>query len=264
MHPIERLRWIARAHGEAPSALAVEAAWTISELAIDDPAAVVTACRRLIEAHVTVGPLWWVAANLLASSDPDQAARKAVDELLSDTTGDMLAEELSARVSDEAAIVVTCPTETVLEALSYRPAAVVRVLGPSHARRAELRKFESLVYEVHGFEPDRAEEAVEGATVVLVEALAAGSAGVVANAGTATLARLARQASVPLWAVAGVGRVLHDHLLREMLRRAGSDVDLIGPELLEAVFGRGGLESPVEGLARSTCPPAPELLVRAG
>ncbi|MGD0942767.1 MAG: hypothetical protein ABR972_00605 [Acidimicrobiales bacterium] len=264
MHPIERLRWIARASDEAPATLGAEAAWTISELAMDEPAAVVTACRRLIESHVTAGPLWWVAATLLVAPDPDRAARRVVDELVSDPTAGLLADALSGRFGDGEAVVVTCPTETVLEAFSCLPWAVVRVVGPSPGRRAEVRRFEAHVSEVSGWEPDEAEEAVEGAAVVIVEALAAGPSGVLASAGTSGLAQAAREASVPLWAVAGVGRLLHDELLGEMLRRAGDTVELIGQGSFEVVIGPTGPENPAVCLGRPLCPPAPELLVRAG
>src|ERR1019366_1594347 len=177
MHPIERLRWIARDRDEAPTALAVEAAWAISELALDEPPAVVTACRRLVASHVTVGPLWWVAATVLVAPDPDQAARRAVGELCSDPTAELLAGALSQHVAGEAAVVVACPAETVLEALSHRPSSVVRVVGSSLGLRGEVRGFGALVQEASGWELDEAREAVDGAGVVLVEALAAGPRG---------------------------------------------------------------------------------------
>jgi hypothetical protein len=117
---------------------------------------------------------------------------------------------------------------------------------------------------VSGWEPDEAEDVVEGAAVVIVEALAAGPSGVLASAGTSGLARAAREASVPVWAVAGVGRLLHDDLLGEMLRRAGDTVELIGEGSFEVVIGPTGPENPAACLSRPLCPLAPELLVRAG
>jgi hypothetical protein len=264
VHPIERLRWIARARGEAPTTLAAEAAWTISELAADEPAAVVTACRRLVESHVTAGPLWWVAASVLVAPDPDRASRRVVDELLSDPTADLLAKALSDRFSEEGTFVIACPVETVLEAFSQLPYSVARVVGSPARCRAEVHSFEAFVHSASGWDFDEAYGAVDGASVVLIEAFAAGSAGVLSAPGTAALAEAAREASVPIWAVVPVGRLLDSQLLAEMLRRAGDGVELISPELIEAVVGPSGLETPVEGLGRQLCPPAPELLVRAG
>ncbi|MGA3354614.1 MAG: hypothetical protein ABSD85_15740 [Acidimicrobiales bacterium] len=264
MHPIERLRWIARARDEATATLAAEAAWTISELAVEDPAAVVTACRRLVESHVTAGPMWWVAATLLVAPDPGQAAQRAVDDLLSDPTADLLAEVLSEHLGTGAVVVVACPAETVLEALSQARSAAVRVVGSLPARRAELRRFEAVVPAASGWDLDEAVDAVQGAGLVLVEALAAGPAGVLLATGTEGLVNAARAASVPLWAVVGAGRVLHAQLLEEMLRRADGEVELIGPGSIEVVIGPSGPGTPAEGLGRQPCPPAPELLVRAG
>ena len=47
MHPIERLRYVARAAGEGPGLLAGEAAGALAAFA-DDPQGLVTACRRLV------------------------------------------------------------------------------------------------------------------------------------------------------------------------------------------------------------------------
>jgi hypothetical protein len=264
VHPIERLRWIARTHDEATTMLAAEAAWTISELAAEDPAAVVTACRRLVEAHVTAGPLWWVAATLLVSPDPSSAARIAVDDLLADPTADFLADELNERLVGDAVLVVVCPAEIVLEALSQLPSTTVRVVGSLPRRRAVVRAFEANLSEASGWDSDEAAQAVKGAAVVLLEALAAGPAGLIVAAGSQSLVEAAHEASVPVWAVVGVGRVIDVKLLEEMRRRAGEDVELVDPGDLEAVLGPSGIVTPVVGLGRQPCPPAPELLVRAG
>ena len=57
MHPIERLRWIARAEDEPAASLGSEAAWTLAELAEQEPNALLTACRRLLDRHPACGPL---------------------------------------------------------------------------------------------------------------------------------------------------------------------------------------------------------------
>ena len=56
MHPIERLRYVARADGAGPSLLAQEAARGLAGFGAD-PAALVTACRL----SSTWGPMppWW-------------------------------------------------------------------------------------------------------------------------------------------------------------------------------------------------------------
>ena len=264
MHPIERLRWIALEQEEASATLAAEAAWTLSELAGEDPVAVVTACRRLVESHGTAGPFWWVAATLLAAPDPSEAARRAVDELLSDPTADLLAEVLGERLGYDAVVVVACPAETVREALSQASVSAVRVVGALPGRRADLRRFSAVVREASDWDIDEAVVAVQGASLVLLEPLAAGPAGVLVATGVGDLVGAATAASVPSWAVVGAGRVLHPRLLEEMLRRAEGKLKLIGPDSIEVVIGPSGPGTPTEGLGHEACPSAPELLIRAG
>jgi hypothetical protein len=57
---------------------------------------------------------------MLAASHPDQVARRAVGELLSDPTADFLAAGLSERLVASGHIVIACPAQTVLEACSRR------------------------------------------------------------------------------------------------------------------------------------------------
>src|ERR1700689_4842391 len=96
MHPIERLRWIAGAEDEPAASLASEAAWTLGELARDEPTAVLTASRRLLDRHPACGPLWWVCAKLAGADDAVEVARGAAVELCSDSTPDRIAAALRA------------------------------------------------------------------------------------------------------------------------------------------------------------------------
>ena len=94
MHPIERLRYVARADWAPPALLASEAAWALSELAGHEAAAVLPACRRLLDRHAGCGPLWWVAARILTAGDPISEAERCADELDRDMTLELLAEEI--------------------------------------------------------------------------------------------------------------------------------------------------------------------------
>jgi translation initiation factor 2B subunit (eIF-2B alpha/beta/delta family) len=108
--------------------------------------------------------------------------------------------------------------------------------------------------------------------VVIIEALAAGPTGVVAAAGSHAAAAVARGAGIPVWAVAGVGRVLPGRLWEAMLFRLDERGDepwdraeeLVPAELVDLVVGPVGRESPEVALNRPSCPVAPELLRHAG
>src|SRR5947209_1414480 len=101
MHPIERLRMVARAAGEGPALIAQEAAGALVAFG-DEPAGLVTACRRLVDRQPTSGPIWWLAARVLCSSDPTQEAWRAVEELQDDPTS----RELAAALPDGAVVTV--------------------------------------------------------------------------------------------------------------------------------------------------------------
>lgn len=120
MHPIERLRWIARAEGEADTALAAEAAFTLAELAEQEPVALLTASRRLLERHPACGPLWWVCARLLeeaSGADPYESGRRLAVELVGDGVARSLARALRADLSSNDVIVATLPNEALGAAL---------------------------------------------------------------------------------------------------------------------------------------------------
>ena len=80
MHPIERLRYVARARGADAESLVRETAGALRGLGLD-MSGLVVACRRIVERHPTSGPLWWLCARMLTSSDPLAAGRAAVDEI---------------------------------------------------------------------------------------------------------------------------------------------------------------------------------------
>ena len=66
MHPIERLRFVARDTG-APSDEVVRGAASSLAGFASDPASLLTACRRLIDRHAANGPVWWVCARTLSA-----------------------------------------------------------------------------------------------------------------------------------------------------------------------------------------------------
>ena len=83
VHPIELLRHVARASpGWADeSELAADAAIGLAALSHDDPAALVTACARMLERHPDCEPLRRACERMLAASDPDKEADQILQEL---------------------------------------------------------------------------------------------------------------------------------------------------------------------------------------
>jgi hypothetical protein len=287
MHPIERLRSVARAGREDATTLAREAASALAAFS-SEPAALVTACRALVARQPTCGPVWWLAARVLAAADPGMEAWQAARELGRDDTPFVLA----AALPEGATVVVLGWTEQVASALVRRgdvQALVVDALEEGGPLVRWLRRGD---VEAELVPESGVASAVRGSQLVLLEATAlggplepghepasgaepqaapgpepgSGAGGLVALAGSAAAAATARQCGVPVWAVAGVGRVLPPTLWNAMTTRLAAnpcpwndEEEIVPLTWVDAVAGPLGVEPVAEALARPTCPPAPEL-----
>jgi len=128
VHPIERLRYVARAGWAGPASLGAEAAYALADLAEYEPAALLPACRRLLERNASCGPLWWVAARMCSTGDPMAEAERCAEELEEDPSEELLEQALLDRprvvrhggVSDVAAADVV-----VLESDALGPTGMV-------------------------------------------------------------------------------------------------------------------------------------------
>ena len=262
MHPIERLRMVARAGRQEPTMLAREAASALGTFAAE-PAALVTACRRLVDRQPTCGPVWWVAARVLAAADPAREAWQAGHDLATDPTASVLADALP----DEAKVVVLGWPEQIADALLRRGDVEARVVD-CFAEGGDLARW----LRRSGSDAEIVPEAGTGAAVaasdlVLLEAVALGPTGFVATGGSAAAAAAGRLLGVPVWVVAAEGRVLPESLWTALTARLcaraqpwSQDEEIVPLAWADAVAGpTGGILDPDAAAARPTCPPAPEL-----
>lgn len=268
MHPIERLRYVARASGAEPSLLVRETAAALAEVVRVEPVGLVPACRRLIDRHLTTGPVWWLSARMLTAAEPLEAAWLAAAELEQDQTADTLA----AALPDDATVTIIGWPDLAAAALRRRGDVEVLVADAMGDGSALARRLAD-----HGTDvavvPDRGVAAAAIVSdLVLVEALAAGPSGVLAVAGSHGAAAAAHHVGVPVWAVTGVGRVLPPALWDALLARLDQGdeepwdrgVELVPAGLVVATAGPTGRMATADGLALTTCPVAPELLRHAG
>jgi NAD(P)-dependent dehydrogenase (short-subunit alcohol dehydrogenase family) len=256
MHPIERLRHVARASGAPAGELGWAAARALISVTADDPVALVTGCRRLVDRHPTAGPIWWLAARVLVSPDPVAEAYAAAEEL----DGDATARHLAVDIPQDATVTVVGDVEQAAEALRRRGDLEVLVVG------AAPMAWEDDWTEVS---PAGVGAAVATSNLVLLEASALGPTGFVAPAGSRAAAAVARHASVPVWVVAGAGRVLPGRLwdaLAGRIDECGDPWDLaeeiVPLDLADRVAGPAGVGPATEAPKRADCPIAPELLRR--
>lgn len=264
MHPIERLRYVARAGGVDLVELVQDAAGALSGFA-SDPAALVTACRSLIDRHPSAGPVWWLAARVLCAADPGAEAWQAADDLEQDQTARAVLRHVPA---DSTALVVGWPT-TVAGGLVRRGDCRLLVVdaGGSFGFRADRLGRYDLDIE-HIPEAGVASASV-AADLVVIEAQALGDDGFVAAIGARAAAAVAVDAGIPVWVVAPVGRVLPRELWRALAARVdaapapwGEPDEMVPLRLVTSVLRSDGLHEPAEVVTAPDCPFAPELLRR--
>jgi len=252
---------VARAEGEDPGLVAQEAAAVLAACA-DDPASLVTGCRRLVDHQATSGPVWWLAARMLCASDPVEEAWRSADQLATDATPAALAYHLP---SDLQVVVVGWPDQaaTALARRGDCNVLVVDAIGTGGGLAAYLRRggTDAIVVDQSGLGA-----AVAAAGLVLVEASAMGPDGFVAAAGSLAAAAVGHHAGIPVWVVAGVGRVLPQALWQALISRleAGPDPwdrgeDVVALALVDRVVGPDGPQPPAVVPGRADCPPVPEL-----
>jgi hypothetical protein len=100
---------------------------------------------------------------------------------------------------------------------------------------------------------------------VVIEASAVGPTDALSLAGSRAAAALARTAGVPVWLVAGTGRLLPSRMWDGLLSQIDSgdpwerEEELVPLELVDRIVGPQGPEEVSEGLRRTDCPIVPEL-----
>ena len=267
MHPIERLRYVARAEGAGPSLLGRESAGALASFAADPPG-LVTACRRLVERHPSAGTVWWLAARVLAAGDPSTEAWRAAEELSDDPTPQVLA----AALPDEATVLTVGWPEHTAEALRRRADVEALVVDAGGEGSALARRLRNAGVEAVDVPDAGIGAAVVESHLVVVEAGAVGPDAFLAPTGSHAAAAVAVHAGIPVWVVAGVGRVLPGRLWDALVQCLDDGDDepwdrpdeVVPLDLAETAYGPLGPSPAADLPKRADCPVAPELLKPIG
>lgn len=269
MHPIEHLRYIARARGVDAVSLVRETAVALASLRADPPNLVI-ACRRIVERHVTVAPMWWLCAELLVAEEAERRAWELADAIDADPTADLLAESLAIQWPGTATAITVGYSDVVCGALIERGDVNVWCADSGHTASGMLQRLERNRIDCEPVPSDAVGNAVSAADVVLIEALVAGPHRVLAAAGTLAVASAAYVMGTPIWLVAPLGTRLPAQYVDAIANVALSEVaaldrqfDELPTEMLTRVIGpeRTANErmAPTDQLVSAT-PFAPELL----
>ena len=234
-----------------------EAAYALADFAYD-PMELLTACKRLVERRPACGPLVWVCAQMLSGSDPVTEAYDAVAALERDRTS----EELAHQIPTEASVLVVGSAEVSSVAALWRP-------------DIEL-KTASALPRAHEIEESEDQPTDERATpwplanvdLLILEAEATGDAEALLSLGASAAMAAGHQLEIPVWLVAGLGRVLLDRMwvgardLAVHADRGGRgchDLEVTSLDLVDMVVGPAGPHPVTELRFRRECPIVPEL-----
>ena len=241
MHPIERLRYVARAGVVPVAPLVRESASALSSFA-DDPMGLLTSCRRLLDRRGDCAPLVWLAARMLTAMDPRSEAMRVVEDLDNDATERVLLNGLHSLPASSSVLAV----------------GELGVYSVALDDRPDLR----------WLDPDDLEAAAQ-ADLVLMTSDCAGPSRALVVAETVSVAEMALGWGTPVWLIAGAGRILPGRMWE--LLSAGHRPDdpvLRGLAVLDLdrfvtrVVTPSGLRAPAEAARRSDCPIVPELFTR--
>lgn len=262
VHPIERLRYLARSSGGDPRVMVSETASALRGMGVD-PAGLVVACRRIVERHPTSGPLWWMCAHMLTAPDPYATARRLADEIDADLTPDVLIDSIPADIT---LCVVGWP-DLAGEAILRRGDIRVLAIDADDQGGLFVRRLDRADVEAEVIEPAGIAAAVLAADLVIVEALAASSGELIAARGSRAAASVAYCSEVPVWAVAGIGRCLPEAAFLSLVERLGdvrapwlAEADVMPLALFSHVATANGVSAIDEASLAAECPLAHELL----
>jgi hypothetical protein len=261
MHPIERLRYVARASGVPQSILVRETAGALMSFA-REPQGLVTACRRMISRQPGSGPLLWLASRVLSSGDPGRELYECLDAL----EGDATARELRYGLPADVDVAVLGWPEAAGEALPARGDLGVYVIDVMGEGSGFVQQLWQQDLDAHDVPIGGMGAAVAAADLLLLESPAIGPDEFLAVGGTRAAAAVAAHKGIPVWLVGGVGRQLPAPLwgaLRTSMTHDDPwewDEELVPLDLVSHVVGPAGVVGVSDALQHVDCPVAPELL----
>jgi len=261
MHPIERLRYVARAGGVDQTMLVRETAGALASLGFD-PAGLVTSCRRLLGRHPMAGALWTLSARVLTAAEPMTEAWTFADELEADST----ARELAAAIPDDATVMLIGWPDVIPSALVRRGDLRVLVVDAFGEGSGLVNQLDSRDVDATDVPMTGVGAAAAACDIVLVEAAIAGPEGAVAASGSLAAAATARHSGAEVWLTVPVGRALPLSMWEfatSSLRGPEAwlnDDDIVPIELIDVIVGPDGRGAGDELRLRCDGPVAPELL----
>jgi hypothetical protein len=263
VHPIERLRFVARASHVPHEVLAQEAAVALADFVGND-ASLLIACQRILARQPTSAVMVWLVAHILGAPNQRKALWEAVETLESDPTSVQLADTLP----DGATVAVAGWSDVVADVVRKRGDLGLVVVDIDGSADHFVDRLVDTGQRAFSVTPEGVGQAMSECTLLLCELVALGPEQVLATQGTLPAATVAQHWDIPVWAVASTGVALPGRMYEGLIRRwHESDrsplwerpVEEFTADVVSSVVSPTGLVSLSEAIARSQCPIVPEL-----
>lgn len=202
-----------------------------------------------------------MTARMVTGTDPGTEAWEAVEALERDAT----ARELAHALPPDATVLVIGASEICGEAVLRRPDVEVLVADTVGEGYGLIRQLDARDHAAVDVPSAGVGAAAVESDLVLIEAEVMHEDAALARSGSLAAAAVAHHAGVPVWLIAGVGRVVPRRMF-ELVPDRGAEVDpwddeieAVPVSLVDRVVGPSGPQPVAEIRYRTDCPVAPEL-----
>ncbi len=263
MHPIERLRYVARASHVPAKYLVRDTAMALSDFVGDD-AVLLISCKRILDRQPSAAPLVWLVAHALGAPNPSSALWDAAEEI----EGDKSAAALAYELPDDATIATIGWSDWLADVLRVRGDVGVVVIDLDGEAEYELETSADPDQHWLCVDPSGAGQALSEATHVVLGLDALGPEQSIARQGALMLAATAKHREMPVWGVAPTGFALPDRMYSGLARRWHESeattiwerpVEEIETTLFDRIATHKGVVAAADALRMSGCPIVPEL-----
>lgn len=263
VHPIERLRYVARATHVPADVLARETAMALADFVGDD-AGLLIACRRILDRQPASGALVWLAAHVLGAPNQRKALWDAVELLEEDQTPAALAYELP----DDATVATVRWSDSISALARKRGDLGFVVVDTDGNAEYQIDRFVDDGQNIVTVDPESMAQGLFEATHLLVTFDALGPVQGLAPMGTFPAAAVAGQIDMPVWGVASMGVALGERMYGGLARRWNEhsgdprylrELEEIPVSLIDQVVTTTGLVAPARAVQAGGCPIVAEL-----
>jgi hypothetical protein len=263
VHPIERLRYVARATDVPADVLARETAMALAGFVGDD-AGLLIACRRILDRQATSGALVWLVAHVLGAPNQRKALWEAVELLEDDGTLAALAYSLP----DDAVVAAVGWTDAMSALARKRGDLGFVIVDTDGNAEYQIERFADEGQNLVTVDAEATAQALFEATHLIVHFDALGPNHGLACMGTFPAVAVARHLEVPVWGVASIGVALGERMYGGLARRwnvqAGDprylrELEEVPLSLVDQVITAAGAVAPAQAAQSGGCPIVPEL-----